>query len=368
MRILLLAPVHRELEFLRQKGSHPFLIGQGQQSWVEALESLGQEVAVFRYSDSVIIPNAVRIYISAFFLKIFPVWKARFDRYHARFYFLSLDNVLKNRKLFQFAKKIRPEIVIISGGVSSIFPKTINNIKDLYGARVLLFSGINPIVSSTNIDRTMVENKIVDIVLENDRGYAKLWEKLGARKTIVLPISSVDPKLHRKVKISDKEQKEYSCDICFVGSLTLDRQEKLLELTGFDLKVWGDIPSGANLIFGLAPFYQGTAHGEKMVKIFNCAKIVLNFQPKDMTHGGNMRTFEILGCGAFQMVDKIDPAWFSDRKDLVLFKDTDNLKKKIQYYLTHEDKRLKIARSGYQTARKFHTYKTHFAKLLKSIQ
>jgi len=39
--------------------------------------------------------------------------------------------------------------------------------------------------------------------------------------------------------------------------------------------------------------------------------------------------------------------------DLDVFTDVDELRNKIQYYLEHEDERLKIAEHGYQTVQKF---------------
>lgn len=380
MRILLLGPVHREKEFLKQKGKHPFLRGQGQQSWVEAFEELGHEVFVFRYTDSILVPQMLRVFISDMFQRFFPVWKARYDRFKSAYYFVSFENFLKNRRLLSLSRRIKPQLLIISGGVRSIFPETIKKIKNTYQCKVLLFSGVNPNTSATQVEKIMIREGIVDAVVENDSGYAELWEKLGAKKVIVLPISSVDPKLHRRVRLAPQEQEEYGCDVCFVGSLTRDRQEQLAELINdrdsgrahsslarMTISVWGDILPVVGLREELKPYYRGTAYGEKMVKIFNASKIVLNFQPKDMTHGGNMRTFEIPGCGAFQLADRVDSKWFTDSEDIVLFKSLNDLREKVSYYLSHNQERDRIAENGYNTAYKEYTYKERFKQLFNIL-
>lgn len=367
MRILLLAPVHREKEFLKQKGNKPFVIGQGQQSWVDALEKLGYKVFVFRYTDSVIIPNRWRVYISDFFERRFPKWKGRYDKLRSLYYIFSLDNYIKNRRLLIFSERVLPQLIIISGGISSIFPQTIQKMKNNYRCKILLFSGVNPQISASPAEKKMVKRGIVDIVVENDGGYASFWKKLGAKKVIVLPISSVDPKLHRRMKLTKEEKDKYGCDICFVGSLTKERQEKLVNLSEFNIKVWGDILPNIGLIRKLRPFYYGEAYGEKMVKIFNGAKIVLNFQPKDMTYGGNMRTFEIPGCGAFQLADKVDVRWFSSNEEIVIFTNINDLRAKIRYYLDHEQERKDIAEKGFQRAYKQHRYDDRFKTLLSKI-
>lgn len=369
MKILLLAPLHREREYLKERSKLPFPRFQAQSSWSLALEALGHKVSVFRYTDSILIPNTLRIYIKYAFERFLPTWRARYNRLRSKFYFISLENFLQNRKLFLLSKKIRPDLVIISGGISTIYPSTIKKIKVEYGCQVLLFSGVNPDIAATHVEKIMVKNGIIDIVVENDIGYAKRWEKLGAKKTIVLPISSVDPVIHNKIKLTKKEIEEYTCDICFVGTLTEERQEILKQIQDgkYNLKIWGDIPLGTKLRDELKTTYHGIAFGSKMVKIFNAAKIVLNFQPRDMTHGGNMRTFEIPGCYAFQLADKVDPNFLTLGSDYASFNNYRDLKAKIKYYLQNESKRLKIAEIGAKRVRQEHTYEKHFKRLLSEI-
>lgn len=368
MKILLLGPVHLEKEFLKQKEKYPFLIGQGQQSWIEALEKLGHKVFVFRYTDSFLIPNLFRIYLYDFLYTNVPVLVRRLQKLMNIFYFLSLENYFKNQLIVKLANKFKPEVLFLSGGFSCIFPKTVLDIKNKYKCPVFLFSGINPCTSSSKVEKIMVKKGIVDIVIENDKGYAKKWENLGAKKVIVLPISSVDPKIHKKIELSLEEKADYGSDVCFVGTLTEDRQEILKQVQNdnesIELKIWGDIPSETEIRQELLPLYKGKAHGEKMVKIFNAAKIVLNFQPRDMINGGNMRTFEILGCGAFQLVDKVDQDWFVDGEELAVFTSSLDLQKKIKYYLSHVAEREKIAKAGYRKAQNYHTYEKHFKNLI----
>lgn len=364
MNIILAAPVHKEIDFLKQKGKYHFLKGQGQQSWIEAFEKLGHRVYIFRYTDSILIPQILRVYIKEIFQRLIPLWKARYDRFKSKFYFFSLDNYLKNKRLISLVRKVKPQLIIISGGVTSIYPKTMQKIKNLFGCKILLFSGVNPQTSSTINEKIMIKKGIIDIVVENDRGYAYLWKKFGVKKTVVLPISSIDPNLHKKIKLSDSDKEKYGCDVCFVGTLTLDRQRKLTRLINFNLKIWGEILPLVGLNNKLKPFYFGKASGEKMVRIFNATKIVLNFQPKDMKSGGNMRTFEIPGCGAFQLADKVDEKFFKNGKEIVLFNDIKDLKRKIAYYLNNDVERIKIANEGYRKTHRYHTYEKHFKKIL----
>lgn len=368
MKILLLGPIHQEIDYLSQKENTTFTIGQGQQSWVEALKSLGHEVFTFRYTDSILIPNIIRARLDAFFREKFPMLHVKLIHLMDKLYKFSIENHLRNNVLLIYAKKIHPDIIFFSGGTHCLFAQTIQKLKQDYACQVLLFSGIDARFASTIPERIMVKKGIIDVVVENDTGYETIWKKFGAKKTIVLPISGVDAKIHKKIKLSKKEKEEYSCDVCFVGTLTKERQEILKHLTMFDIKIWGELPQASVIDKELKPLYYGLAYGKKMVKIFNAAKIVLNFQPKEMTHGGNMRTFEIPGCGAFQLTDKVNKDWFVIGREIEVYKSIDELQRKISYFVTNNKNRQSIALAGYERAVKDHTYRVRFEKLIEEIK
>lgn len=362
MKILLLTPVHKEYNGKLIKKNDGIPQDQGQFSWISAFRRLGHTVQVFIYTDSIIIPKNIQGAVVSFFDRRFPIFTGRVRRRLENFYKYNPDVLLKSMRFEKDARLFKPDIIIISGGITSLQVFSIKKIKDAFQAQVYLFSGINSKTSSTKLERDLIKKGVIDLVIENDNGYAKAWRDIGA-KVMVLPISSIDPSKHKKIKLTKNEQEEYGCEVCFVGSLTLDRIKKLKQFIKFDFKFWGDLKPGVKIPSSLQKFYQGTAHGEKVIKIFNAAKIVLNFQPADMTTGGNMRTFEISGSGAFQLADKVDSSWFTDKKDVVLFSDLKDAVKKLNFYLSHEKERKKIRENGFQRTHKDHTYEKHFKKL-----
>ena len=367
MRILMVAPVHRELEFIRQNKKIPFLYGQGQEGWYEALKALGHTVKVFRYSDSFLIPNTLRIYLSSFFTNYFPVWKARFNRYSDKTNLFFWEDYVKNNKFKTLCNEFMPELILISGGLHGIWPTTLEEVKKKYNSKSVLFSGVNPEYGTSEFDRELLEKNFFDAVFANDAGYAKKWKKFGDKEAIVLPISSADPSIHKKIKLSKKERAEYISDVCFIGTLSNYRQKILLNLISFDLKIWGDIPPGVVLLSELKNFYKGKAVGEKMVKIYNASKIVINIHEKDMQYGGNMKTFEIPACGAFQLIDNVSSKWFTNKKDAVVFENSNDLVKKVKFYLKNEKERKKIAENGYNKTLEKHLYKHHLKNIFKYI-
>lgn len=364
MRILLLVPIHTIYTSSHTKYIYGIPEDQGQASWVSALLELGHKIAVYKYTDSVIIPNSIFQFIISRLDKHFPVFTGRIKRKLQKHYKYNPDNFFKSLRFENLAIAFKPDIVIISGGLTSIYPSSIEKIKKTCKSKIYLFSGVNPKVTFTKVEKQLIEKGIIDTVFENDKAYADNWKKFGV-KTEVLPISSVDPKKHHKIKLTKKEQEMYGCEVCFVGSITQDRMKKLGHFTKYNFKFWGDVKPGVKIPFSLKPFYKGEAHGKKMIKIFNASKIVLNFQPHDMSPGGNMRTFEINGSGAFQLADKVDPSFFTDKKELVIFKNLTEGVRQIDYYLKNKKARQEIAKKGFERAHREHTYVKHFKKLFE---
>jgi len=68
-----------------------------------------------------------------------------------------------------------------------------------------------------------------------------------------------------------------------------------------------------------------------------------------------------LGCGSFLLTERLSSENpFSDR-ELVQFNDTENLMRKIRYFLDHPEEREATAECGHAAALKNHTY-THRAR------
>lgn len=108
----------------------------------------------------------------------------------------------------------------------------------------------------------------------------------------------------------------------------------------------------------------GPADSEKvMPKIFKCSKINLNITSRSIKSGISQRVFDILGCGGF-LISNYQPElaeFFVPGEDLVLYESIDDLISKIDYYLSHEEERLQIAKNGYEKVKQYHSYDKRLA-------
>lgn len=106
--------------------------------------------------------------------------------------------------------------------------------------------------------------------------------------------------------------------------------------------------------------------GDELTALYNNSKICLNIHVgthAGMHTGPNPRTFELLGCQAFEIIDAshLDKTILKSETHLVEFIDEKDLIKKINYYLQNAAKRNSIATNGFKTALK--TYQ--LSKLIK---
>lgn len=59
--------------------------------------------------------------------------------------------------------------------------------------------------------------------------------------------------------------------------------------------------------------------------------------------------------------------YFEDGIDLVTFDSYEDLQKKAEYYLSHEDERKNIALNGYKKVKKLHQYSNRLDEMRKYI-
>lgn len=119
----------------------------------------------------------------------------------------------------------------------------------------------------------------------------------------------------------------------------------------------------------------GVVRGHELNKLYSSSKIAIgdtlciNF---DYPYYMSDRIFETTGRGGFTIFPYIKgiEECFEIGKEIVTFKfgDFEDLKKKIDYYLTADLEREKIRLAGFERTKKDHTYKDRWIKILEEIK
>lgn len=115
---------------------------------------------------------------------------------------------------------------------------------------------------------------------------------------------------------------------------------------------------------------KGHADYEKEAPyIFYNSKINLNITSCTIESGIPQRVLDILGCGGFCLTNYQPEIaeYFVDGEELVMYSSLDDLFKKVEYYLQHEEERKGIAQKGYLKVKKEFSLKERVANMINSI-
>lgn len=269
----------------------------------------------------------------------------------------------ENEKYVSVAERQRPVFAFIVKG-DAVFPETVKYLKNKLGISCLSYQWDNPFPSFRGTaggndyrDRNFQDSiNYYDHIYIFDNHYVAEMRHRGVDKVSYLPLAA-DDELFRKLDLTGEERKRFGFDVCFVGMPYDNRIEALNSLQGFNLGVFGDYwERFADKMTG--GYFRGKASGETVQKIYSASKIVLNINHPQSQHGVNARTFEIPCCEAFEIVNYVEglEELFNIGEEIVCYKNMEELKDIVEYYLVHEDERSEIVRKGCARVKREHTW------------
>jgi spore maturation protein CgeB len=136
----------------------------------------------------------------------------------------------------------------------------------------------------------------------------------------------------------------------------------------YQCKVYGD-ESWKGLIE--ENVYEGYAdHYDLMPKVFKLTDINVNIIRVYVDAGLPMRVFDVLGCGGFLVTNfREDIArLFSPGRDLVVYRDMQDLVDICAHYLKNPIERMEIAAQGYATVCREHTYDHRIKAIMEAVE
>jgi spore maturation protein CgeB len=160
---------------------------------------------------------------------------------------------------------------------------------------------------------------------------------------------------------------------CFGGGWENGRvsQEKMLEIFS-NSKINLNLPLSSDRLtkkaFSKLFIYR---RNDQTYHLYNPIRWIANLRSllhknKDQIKG---RVFEVPGTGGFLITGDADNIgdYYVDGKEMVIFKDIDELIQKVKYYLEHEDERKAIAMAGYERTLREHTYEKRFHEIFSKM-
>lgn len=186
------------------------------------------------------------------------------------------------------------------------------------------------------------------------------------------------PSFHHQVQADPR----LSSDLMFIGTNfgRFDAREQGIDIIlrplvarKFSIKIYGNEwwLDTSRRFFIDSNFYGGCLDYEQTRTAYASSKIVLGIHSVDTSPTMmSMRTFEILGCGAFYLT-QWTPAvenLFVNHKHLVWSKSPEETLHLVSFYLSHPKAREKIARQGQALVYNKHTYNHRAQDMLRLLQ
>lgn len=247
---------------------------------------------------------------------------------------------LMNKKLLDLVKKEKPTYIFFCS-FGYLHLRTLSKIKEIsLKTKTVIFFGDddNQFESSSRYYALFF-----DYVIPAQPGFVNKYKKEGAKNVFYLPfVANAE-----NFKFLNLEKKY---DVTFIGYQKGNRADIIRYLKNKGIKIrifgwfWDKCPD-------LKDIYFGIPNNQEMVKIINQTKINLSF-----TEGiGGMlhikgRVAEVISCKSFMLTQYFSRYldFFKNNKEIVMFKNKEDLLKKIKYYLKNEKEREKIAERGYK--------------------
>lgn len=106
--------------------------------------------------------------------------------------------------------------------------------------------------------------------------------------------------------------------------------------------------------------------GAPVFSVYAESKINLNISLKGIEGGTPQRIMDIIGAGGFVLTNYCSETaeLFEENKEIVMFRDPEELLEKASFYLAHDEEREKIARAGYEKLINCYTYEKKLQKLI----
>jgi spore maturation protein CgeB len=265
-------------------------------------------------------------------------------------------------RLLATVERFAPEMILVILG-SQVSPKTIDQIRARTSAPIVCWCQDQ----MTTLGRQYLLGAGYDAVFVKDRYMQDLFARMSGSSRFHYLAEACNPRVHRSLELTDADRSLYGCEVMIAGSLYYYRQEILQALEAqFDLKVWGQRPDW--LSYRLTSRHMGReVLGDEKVKAVTAARIALNSFHFAEVDGLNCRTFELAGCGAFQLCTArpVLAQHFVPGVEMETFDSLSELTAKIHHFLQHGEEAAAIARRGQLRAHADHTYERRLDEIFR---
>ncbi len=244
-----------------------------------------------------------------------------------------------NKKFLELLKKEKPDYIHLFLVWDEFYPETLVKIKEILpNVKVTHWNGDDDIKFE---NYTIPYSFAIDYQLISQLQFTK---KYDSYKLPWYDLLGADTNKFRPLNL----KKKY--DVVFVGTPKGDRLKYMRYLLKKKVNFaiggagWDIYPEFKNQYIGKVP-------DEEFIKLINETKINLCFSQNFFSSPHVLeRSLAVNACKSFALTEYVSGYFpkFTEGKDMVTFKNEDELLKRISYYLEHEKEREQIAKQAYE--------------------
>jgi len=265
---------------------------------------------------------------------------------------MRLDRARLNAAFLRRVRRTRPEVVVVNQGMT-LTAATVRAAREA-GARCVNWFSDYP----AELHDGMLVAPAYDAFFLGSSYAARLHRDAGHGHASWLPFAC-DEETHRPIDAAGMRR------VVLVGSYYPERHLLLRFLRGLPIDVYGPGWERAQDDPFVSPMLRGGAmRPERWRRLYGAAAAVLNIHygsgaPRVISGDlENTRVFEILGCGALQIVDRQGDVMrlFREGVHLLAFTSGEELRARVEQALADPVAARAIARAGRQAVLAGHTY------------
>ena len=264
-----------------------------------------------------------------------------------------------NERFLALVKHERPDYIFLWIIYDELYLETLLKVKEIVPTtKIINFFGDDDLLF-TNSSRYYA--LFCDYGLIFHSAFMPAYNREGIRN--VFPFSGVNTNTFRPLHLP----KVY--DVTFIGTPKRDRTDFIKHLVthGIAVRVFG---AGWESTPHLLAYYGGKLTHEEYVRVLNQSKINLSFSKNyEGVQSYKGRVAEIAACHSFALSEYFDDYEhiLADGKEIVMFRDKDELLKKVRYYLRHEKEREAVAQRAYRKVVTKFAHEKVFAAIFSAI-
>ena len=351
MKVLLAAPTEK------------IALGMAGRYCKKTLEELGHQVEVFDFRKKPYPQSRFLLNVKSMIRKVLPSSLSPYDMPAIK----SLVDRSANKKLLKFALTYKPNLLFVLLG-ENIWPETIVEIKEKTGAVTINWIHDTLLLPSRR-DFLRFVMPYYDHIFTVDSKEVLTRYGIEGRNIDTLPVGC-DTSVFRRMELSKNEIKRYGSDVAFLGSVIPVRERLLEEIADFNPGIWGRWPKRSPRLERC--YKEQDTYEDEPVKIYNASKIVLDFHGlygEGRVFNVSPRVFEVPASGGFLLTNYCSQLaeLYKIGEEMVAYKDIEELRRLIRYYLDHPQERRQISERGYKRTRSEHTYLCRMRKLLSTV-